>query len=325
MTKAVDLESLWARLALAPRAGKQFRSVRAADTGSLDVHVALRSTDEARCLLFDLAAPDDRASGFEAGGLRLTQVVAGQGYAMALILEDRSQSDLFTTICCDLIGYAGSARTVPPLALVMERLEAWQHFLRSLSGGMGREAVIGLTGELHVLDALLDRDAALFATWLSPADGLQDFEHGGHALEVKTTAGPGWQIGVSNADQLDTAGLRRLDLIHVRLAGDAAGETLENLIGRLSGKLVDDAAQRNFSNALVRRGLSPDDRAALSGLRLSLQAATAFHVDDSFPRLTKPELPSAIVDIRYTLDLAQLQHLAMPAAEIFDIYGGEQT
>lgn len=324
MTTAAQLDDLWTRLAATGGAQRQFRSLRAPDAGALDVHVALRAADGARCLLFDLPAPGEIEAGFEAGGLRLTRVALDDRLAMALLLEDPAHTDLFTTVCADVVAFAGTtdaADSARALRLVMERLEAWRQFLRSLSGGMSRPDVIGLTGELHVLEALLSLDPVLLPAWRAPDDGLHDFENAGHALEVKTTLGPGWRVTISTIDQLDETGLERLDLIQVRLFESPDGRTLEELIERIALLLPGDSERRSFSNALLQRGLAPDDRIAHSGLRSLLQQMTGYAVGDDFPRVRRAGLAGAIVDVSYVLDLAQLQSFAEPAGTTFENFG----
>lgn len=321
MTSGAQLDDLWLRLASAGGCQRQFRSLRAPDTGALNVHAAIRTVDGARCLLFDLPAPDEAEAGFEAGGLRLTRVALDDGLAFALLLEDAARSDLFTTICADVITFADAEDSARALRLVMERLEAWRQFLRSISGGMGPQEAVGLVGELLVLEALLRRDPALLATWRAPNGGLHDFEHAGHAIEVKTTVGPGWRVTISTIDQLDTVGLERLDLVQVRLFETSAGDTLEEVIDRISTLLFDEGDRRTFSNAILQRGLAPDDRSARRGLRTALQHMASYAVDDDFPRLRRGDVDGAIVSLRYVLDLAQLQSSAGPVATTFDSFG----
>lgn len=321
MTNTADLDDLWLRLASAPT-HRQFRSLRVLARGRLDVHAAIRSADGARCLLFDLAQPESMDIGFEAGGLRLTRVALDDGLAFALFLEDVARSDLFSTICADLIAYSEADDAARALRLVLERLEAWRHFLRTISGGMNRQEAIGLTGELHVLEALLIREAGLLPAWRAPDDGLHDFEHAGHALEVKTTLGPGWHVTISTLDQLDQTGLDRLDLIHVRLFETPTGDTMEDLIARIDARLPDDRERRAFSNALLQRELGPDDQAARTGLRTAVQQMTGYSVDDDFPRMRRSNIAGAIVELRYVLDLAQVQNAAGPATAAIDSFGG---
>lgn len=321
MTSSLQLEELWARLSSMVGGQRQFRSMRAPDAGVLDVHVAVRTTDCARCLLFDLPDPESTDAGFEAGGLRLTRVALEDGPGIALLLEDATRSDLFTTICSDVIGYANAADPVHALRLVMERLEAWRQFLRSVSGGMKREDAVGLIGELIILETLLSRDPQLLRTWRAPENGLHDFENSGHAIEVKTTLGPGWRVTVSTLDQLDIAGLEQLDLIQVRLFETAAGETLGQLIERITSLLADETERRALSNALLQRGLAPDDYHARRSLRVAVQQVTTYPVVADFPQLRRHDLPKAIIDARYVLDLAQLQEIARPAIPTIESFG----
>ncbi|PPJ47700.1 PD-(D/E)XK motif protein [Rhizobium sp. KAs_5_22] len=322
MTSSSQLDDLWMRLSSMAGGQRQFRSMRAPDAGALDVHVAIRTTDGARCLLFDLPDPERTDAGFEAGGLRLTRVTLENGLGIALLLEDATRSDLFTTICSDVIGFANAADPIHALRLVMERLEAWRQFLRSVSGGLKREDAIGLIGELIVLEALLARDPGLLRTWRAPENGLHDFENAGHAIEVKTTLGPGWRVTVSTLDQLDVTGLEQLDLLLVRLFETAAGETLGRLIERVASLLTEETDKRALSNALLQRGLAPDDTHARGSLCVAVQQMTAYPVVADFPRLRRHDLPKAIIDARYVLDLAQLHEIARPAGPTIESFGG---
>lgn len=322
MTSPGQLDDLWQRLAFAGASQRQYRSLRAPDAGALDVHVAVRTLDGARCLLFDMPVTGKDDAGFETGGLRLTRVPVDDRIAFALLLEDAARSDLFTTICADVITFADADDPDRALRLVMERLEAWRQFLQSLPGGMSRQETIGLIGELHVLAEVLARDPALLPAWRAPEGGLYDFENAGHAIEVKTTLGPGWRVTISTIEQLDPAGLAQLDLIHVRLFETPAGSSLDELIDRIAALLSDEGDRRAFSNALLQRGLAPDDRASRSGLHTALQQMTRYAIDEDFPRMRRADIAGAIVDLQYVLDLAQLQGAAGPAAMTLDGFGG---
>lgn len=322
MTSPAQLDDLWQRLASAGVSQRQFRSLRAPDAGALDVHVAVRTLDGARCLLFDMPIAGHDDADFETGGLRLMRVPLEGRVAFALLLEDAARSDLFTTICADLITFADAEDAGRALRLVMERLVAWRQFLRSLSGGMSRQETIGLIGELHVLAELLARDPTLLPAWRAPEGGLHDFENGGHAIEVKTTLGPGWRVTISTMEQLDHAGLDQLDLVHVRLLETPAGSSLDELIDRIAAMLPSEGDRRTLSNALLQRGLAPDDRASRSGLRTALQQMTCYAIDEDFPRMRRADIAGAIVDLQYVLDLAQLQGPSGPAAMALDRFGG---
>lgn len=308
-----DLEVLWSRLATTGKVDRRFVSLRIDDAGMLDVHAALRTADRGPCLLFDLR--DATSIGdieFEVGGMRCARAPAEIGQSVVLSLEDAARRDLFATLCADVIGYAANESRPQALAAVLTRLDAWRLFLRSIGDGMSRSEIIGLIGELRVLHDLLAENTALLPTWRAPDDGIHDFEHLGHAVEVKSTVGPGSRVTISRFDQLDDAGLDRLDLVHVRLHETPQGECVDDLVAAILTMLPDMEARRHFSNALLRRGLSPDDRHARSGLRVSPYETAAYHVGASMPRIVRAEVPAAITEVSYALDLTHLTSFAEP-------------
>ena len=87
---------------------------------------------------------------------------------------------------------------------------------------------------------------------------------------------------------------------------------MDDLVCSISEMLPDDDARRQLSNALLRRGLNPDDRRGRSGLRTLPQQITAYQVDDGFPRIVRAGVPAGIADVTYSLNLAQLASAAGP-------------
>jgi hypothetical protein len=232
-----------------------------------------------------------------------------RGPLVVLSLEDRDQSDLFTTVCADAISASeGSSQA---LSVFLDRLDAWRRFLRERRRGFSREETIGLIGELLVLAELISLDRSATNFW-EAADGLHDFSREGHALEVKTSLGPSSQVRISRLDQLETTGLRRLDLLHVRLIESASGMTLGTIISGIMSRL-EERSRRAFENALLRRGLMPDDSAARSNPRVEIRAIEAYHVQEQFPRLIKSSVPQAVTDAQYSLDLRALASFSTAA------------
>jgi hypothetical protein len=267
----------------------------------------------------------DVASNFEVGGMRLSYARAEPDRLLVLSLEDPSRLDLFATVCADVIDVsddAGNQREA--LRSLLERLDAWRIFLREHRSGLGRNEVVGLIGELHVLAALLRLDPACLSTWQSPSDGLHDFERMGHSLEVKTALGSAPQVAISNLDQLDTNGIRRLDLVHVRLAEVEDGPNLGDLIEEIV-EILPSTSRQEFGNALLRRGLMPDDSAARAAPRAELRAVAAFTVRATFPRLLRTDVPLGVVDAQYVIDLQALRPFACDLDLAFEAFAWSGT
>jgi hypothetical protein len=300
------LTEAWDDLSQTAPISREYRSKVLAGNLPLEISAGMRAVDNAPCLL--LSTPLSADALFELGGVRLISVPDSRGPLLVLSLEDTRRRDLFVKLCADLVEAAASDRT-GALDRFLGRLDAWRQFLRDRQGGLSRSGIIGLTGELLVLERLLRSDANLLTSWEAPLDGLHDFHARGHALEIKSGLGPSPTVTISRLDQLDTAGLRRLDLIHVKLIEAVDGRSLGDII--VSIRLLLPGSVPQFDNAILRRGLLPDDDAARNAPRVKMRAMDTYAITDEFPRLLRSALPLAITDATYTLDIRALA--AFPA------------
>lgn len=319
MTSWLDaLTDAWNELGQTAPVSRQYRSKLIPKDVSLEIRAGMRATDNAPCLMLQTVLAPDAL--FELSGMRLSSVPDDTGPLLVLSLEDSSRRDLFSTICADIVAAAALADRNEALDQFLARLDAWRQFLRDRRDGPSRSETIGLIGELVVLERLLANDPHRFAYWQSPVDGLHDFQSNGHALEVKAGLGPSSTITISRLDQLDTAGLRRLDLLHVRLIESPDGRSLRDIIAALSDVLPDDFSRRSFENALLRRGLLPGDDTARSTPKVQLRMIDAYTVSDGFPRLIRSALPIAISEATYTLEVRAISAFSADAAAVLDAF-----
>lgn len=316
------LRGAWAELALHPPRARRFRTRRLSAELLLDAHAGLRATDNAPCLVIEAAAPADAS--FEVSGMRLYPAAGEESPLLVLSLEDPVGIDLFATVCADVLQAAAGAPQTEGLASFLARLHAWRYFLREHRSGLTRNETVGLMGELVVLRRLIQDDARLLANWSAPDDGLHDFELAGHALEVKSTLGSAAVLRISSLDQLDTSGLRRLDLLHVRLVETPEGECLEDIIQGIISCLAQDAARRDFNNALLRRGLMPDDIGARDSPRASVRTLTAFAVENNFPRLVRAFVPPAVAEADYMLELRGIEAYSVEVDVVLAEFAGRR-
>ena len=325
MTSWLDaLNDAWDELAKTAPISRQYRTRLISTEVSLEIRAGMRAIDDSPCLMLQTSlAPEAQ---FELGGMRLGTVPDAAGPLLVLSLEDNGRRDLFATICADVVAAAALAGKADALIQFLARLDAWRQFLRDRRTGLSRSDTIGLIGELLILEQVLSADSRRLASWQSPSDGLHDFQIEGHALEAKATLGPAANITISRLDQLDTVGLRRLDLLHARLVESPDGRSLSDIISDESDLLPDDASRRAFENALLRRGLMPDDDAARSTPRVQLRSIDAYTVSDEFPRLIRSAVPVAITDASYALEVRAISAFSADTATVLDAFmQGAQT
>jgi putative PD-(D/E)XK family protein DUF4420 len=312
------LNDAWDELAKTSPVARQYRSRLISPDVSLEIRAGMRAIDDAPCLLLQTSVPPDAL--FELGGMRLSSVPDAAGPMLVLSLEDGSRRDFFATICADVVAAAASADREHALGQLLARLDAWRHFLRDRRNRLSRSETIGLIGELLILERLLAADPGCLRRWESPADGLHDFAGHGHSLEIKTGLGPAGTITISRLDQLDTSGVRRLDLLHVRLIESADGRSLQEIIISLNALLRDQAARDILENMLLRRGLLPDDSGALNIPKVHLRAIDSYNVSDGFPRLVRSSLPLAVTEASYTLEVRALSPFFADTTTILEAF-----
>lgn len=222
--------------------------------------------------------------------------------------------ELFTIMVNDLVG---SLEQAPPniterqrYFLFLGRIRSWQRFMEKPSDGrLSDEEEVGLFGELLVLEDLLDSlqvEAAL-NLWKGPENSLQDFRTETVGVEVKTTiALSGFPVKISSLDQLDGLGSRVIYLVGIRLTVIDSGRTLPELIDAIRNSLVDHAGARARLERLLLLVGYQDSVSEAYVRRFQLQTERVFSVEPGFPYISRSNLPLAILDAEYRIDLDEV-------------------
>jgi len=310
------VRTAWREAAAGAPGPRAWRAVRTTCPGPLAVFAAIREADGALSVLFESpieSAPVARGR-FEADGISILEErnYPERTYRIAVTLERGDLDNIFGIVIADLIE-AAAAQSAPAAAIVslFSRLSAWQAFLRARHTGLGREAIIGLIGELLTLRrvaASVGWVAAVDA-WKGPTGGLHDLVRRGHAIEVKTGAGVASAVEISSLDQLEDAGLTSLLLAHVHLAEAPAGLSLPGLVSAIADDLQQNApgALRGFRDALLASGYADVDADLYLGRTYQPVGTRYYLVSPGFPRLTRSGIPQGVAEALYRLDLRAIQ------------------
>jgi hypothetical protein len=148
---------------------------------------------------------------------------------------------------------------------------------------------------------------AAVEAWHGPLDAAQDFHFADRLVEVKAAGGGSSQVTISSAEQLDVYG-SPLFLIVVSLesAPERTDESfnLPQLVSRVRGSLAGNEEWLSvFEERLLLAGYTERDE--YEALVFVLRGIRYYAVIDEFPRLRRSELPSAIGEIRYELDVSR--------------------
>lgn len=231
---------------------------------------------------------------------------------LALTRKPAGSAELFASMACDVIGaldeaVAASSDEAKLLRILIGRVGAWQEFMRKGTQALSPEAEIGLIGELTLLRAIIDAGvpaARAIESWIGPLDGVQDFELGTGALEVKATlSAAGFPAKIGSLEQLDDATRQPLFVAAARLRQTEGGLNLPAIVEATRAAIKGDAeAERLLGERLLAAGYidSHSDRYP----RKFEQAGTrVFEVAGNFPRMTSGTVPTGIMKAMYEIDL----------------------
>ena len=284
--------------------------------GLLQLMVGRRSPDNAEAVL--VGFPTARLAAAD-------KLPEGQGFAveradpegngtlwLALTRKFAGSAELFATMACDVVGALDDAVATGVdesklMRVFIGRVGAWQEFMRKGTQVLSPEAEIGLIGELTLLRAIIDAGVpAVLAieSWVGPLDGIQDFELGTGALEVKATlSAAGFLAKIGSLEQLDNSIRQPLFVAGARLRQTESGKNLPVIVEAMRVAIKGESeAERLMAERLLAAGYidSHSDRYP----RKFEQAGTrVVEVADNFPRMTSGTVPAGIMRAMYEIDL----------------------
>jgi hypothetical protein len=219
---------------------------------------------------------------------------------------EQNLNDLFATLCSDVLDTAEQLPSNPVKALY-RAMDRWKSLFRVQGTPLTGERLIGLFGELLVLNAMLERDPSAHRLWFGPSGHRHDFRSIHGAVEVKaSTRTEGRRARIHGLDQLDAPESGPLHLAWFRLEASASGTSLPELVERALELCDDESA---LLGLLSRAGYHPGDIEHYRETRFGTAEERWYPVDEDFPRLTETSLEDAgvqvsVEDVSYTVDLS---------------------
>lgn len=232
---------------------------------------------------------------------------------IALSRSARGNLGLFERMASDVAASLVSLPDLSGQALrdqALVRIRAWQEFMKRGNGGrLGKEAEVGLFGELVVLQKCIELgipESVVMDSWHGPLDGLHDFVGPVGGLEVKTSVGGGaFRAKVGSLDQLDISLCCPLFLAAVRTYDLAAGMTLSEKVQQVTDLLENSPASQNQFNGLLLQAGFASIHQDLYTRTLGREEMIIHRVDEDFPCLTRGTVSAAIVEARYSMVLPE--------------------
>lgn len=247
---------------------------------------------------------DRRSSGVALVEQKVTTEEGDQRFA-DLVCRDMDLAAVFEHLADDLVERI-SSDVEHPVEIAHRVLDEWRSLLGRSRRSLGREAAIGLIGELTVLRQLAATSpAGALAAWTGPRGTLHDFtDSGGRAIEVKATESTDATfIRISNIDQLDPEQLNELQLVVVHVGSSPGAPALDERIDEI---LQAGVPRGGLLDRVTSIG-HPYGSMDAEEHRYEIRSVRLWAVNEDFPGLRRSDLNSdrlrGVSQIRYEVAL----------------------
>lgn len=167
--------------------------------------------------------------------------------------------------------------------------------------------VIGLLGELLVLERLSEESPEAVSTWMGPWEQRHDFRRGSRAIEVKTSIrADAHAVTIHGEEQLEAPAGGDMMLVHMKLERTVGGrETVERVVERIAAQGADaDRLNEGLKNIGCSNSIDP----AWNSTAFNVEKLDIYQVRNAFPRITSASfpggsLPDGVSDLTYEIDL----------------------
>ncbi|MFF7860951.1 PD-(D/E)XK motif protein [Pseudomonas monteilii] len=234
-------------------------------------------------------------------------------------LEGRSVSFADMTCLSETLGSVFSEFVDEVVARVdqgdscLEAIESTINDFRSLlsqadDSEVDPKVVVGLVGELLVLNRLLDRSGSGWKAWRGPSGDRHDFRNSAISLEVKSTDIVGKSdIIINGLEQLEAPSEGVLYLLKMEIEAVPSGAlSVGSLASRALGKSDDPIGLRKI---LCSIGCDDFQNPRWNVRSFRLNSESLYEVRDNFPKLTSAMLlggvkPAGLFSVNYSVDLS---------------------
>lgn len=233
-------------------------------------------------------------------------------YAISFTLVNRAQEDVFISMSSNIIEYSKDETTHKgAMAKVLRRYAQWLKLLdHKRSNLLGTNAQKGLIAELSFLKYSIDRGmnvADALLGWVGPDGADQDFVYPDGWHEIKATGASSVTVTISSIEQLD--GPLPGELVVYRIDKCAPAQvgavTLYQIVHEMIARFIHNPGLvEDFVLKLASAGYI--DLQEYDSVHFVISAKHQYEVNDTFPKLTRNDIPTEIANAEYQIDLPSI-------------------
>jgi hypothetical protein len=266
---------------------------------------------------------------FQTALIRSTLAKDGEGSRLSLTLEseDEPAIEIFEIFVDDLTNALKRSQSEEELIEKLGKRFIYWTALFAKKRAMNQNAkwVQGVWGELYFLHTVLSEKIGkenAVKSWIGPQRGNQDFHTENRIFEVKTKSLNKPTVKISNENQLSQG--MYLAVLHVNRSSEVSEEaqTLYELIQRIAQEIREEPLLRKFQQDLLELGLFPFENAKeYDSIAFICKRIDYFRTDAEFPFIDAANIPAAVPQYQYLLNLADVEKFKKEETWVFSVDG----
>lgn len=237
-------------------------------------------------------------------------LLSDNSYALRFSLNYASLDEIFVKLCWDLMS--ASKDDQKPIEKIVAQYKKWLRLLQQIGNGLlPPHSQKGLIGELLYLADLIERhgEKKALGEWVGPEGADQDFNFEDGWAEVKTTIIAGTSVQVSSLQQFDRSDEGTLIVYFLDKTSSTGTTTisLNEAVELVSSKVTMQSNKDFLELKLAKCGYQSKNADEYSAYRFKLSERRQYCVSSGFPRLTKDNVPPAVIEAQYRIDLPSIE------------------
>jgi hypothetical protein len=235
-------------------------------------------------------------------------------YLLIIRQEEESNTEIFESLLQNLVDHLLNNKDESIFKTVYSVLDRWRTFFQR--GGfkkLSEEQQRGLFGELWFINEWLDKfpdmPPLVIEQWEGPTKGRIDFKSSKKGLEIKTVSEKLTKtIKISNENQLKLT--EAVSTIYLYVCFLEQSKTHGMSLQDLAVKVREKIAVRSERIALIYNDFLTDlgfREEEYTDSMYFVEKVEVYEAEESFPRLSKENLPRGISHVSYNIDLTHCE------------------
>ncbi len=273
----------------------------------LELHIGLDDSGDESIELRHNCPPHKIRS---TGVIEINQYKKEKYNTIRFSLKDEESKTLFYMFCEDIIENTRSIQNPSEgYSAIINRYHLWRKMFHGKNSNLLTEIeIMGLIGELLFLSGpLKDRIGIQSAlqSWSGQELTHKDFSFGNSWAEIKTISRGKSSVRISSLEQLESANDGELVVYSLeKMSENYVGITLNGLVKQIKSMFGVLSDEEKFFSQLAINGYTMNDY--YDNYVYELSGVKHYAVTSDFPRITKDNIPDAVVKLSYELSLVEL-------------------